>query len=117
MLQPNQISAKYIFSEYVSSPAFLLIIVSFVQVFFKNLEARLLAIFVILLIIIANPIFSGSNIYSNQAPKQIKTDIDSGDYKINIKQVKVLSLEKDQKVLLHFLNNALRNLLTRMDYS
>ena len=66
---------------------------------------------------IPSPVISGNNIYSLKAPSQTEKEFKSDKYSITIKQVKVLSVSKSPKTLLHFLNNGLRNLFNRLDYT
>ena len=66
---------------------------------------------------IPSPVISGNNIYSLKAPSQTEKEFKSDQYSITIKQVKVLSISKSPKTLLHFLNNGLRNLFNRLDYT
>lgn len=66
---------------------------------------------------IHSPVLSGQNIYSLKPPSQTEREFSADGYKILVKQVKMLSLYDSPKTLLHFLNNGLRNLFNRLNYT
>ena len=65
---------------------------------------------------ISNPVISGMTIYSTEATPDIERSFQSGNYTLNIKQVKTFDLKGNPVLLLHFLNNALRNVMSRLNY-
>lgn len=65
---------------------------------------------------IEGPVISGNNIYSTKAPLTETFEIEAGDHRINIKQVKVLDVKQNPNLLLSFLNNGLRNVMRGLDY-
>lgn len=65
---------------------------------------------------IPNPVLSGYNVFSSEAPQQAEQDYMYNQYAIKIKQVKVYNLSGDPKLLLTFLNNGLRNIMSRLNY-
>lgn len=66
---------------------------------------------------LASPVISGANIYSLKPPKQIQREFKADDYKIKIKQVKVIPVKENCKTLLMFLNNGLRNMFRKIGYT
>jgi hypothetical protein len=65
---------------------------------------------------IANPVISGNNIYSCSEPAKKEFEVEVNEYKISIKQVKVLEVKENPKLLLSFLNNGLRNIMNKLNY-
>lgn len=65
---------------------------------------------------IPNPVLSGFNVFSTEAPYQAEQDYAHSQYTVKIKQVKVYNLSGDPKMLLTFLNNGLRNIMSRLNY-
>ena len=65
---------------------------------------------------IEGPVISGNNIYSTKAPLTESFEIEAGEQRINIKQVKVLDVKQNPNLLLSFLNNGLRNVMRGLDY-
>ena len=56
------------------------------------------------------------NIYSVHAPVSKEIVIMTTTHEISIKEVKVLSVKENSKMLVGFLNNGLRNLMSRLNY-
>ena len=52
---------------------------------------------------IEGPVISGNNIYSTKAPLTESFEIEAGEQRINIKQVKVLDVKQNPNLLLSFL--------------
>ena len=63
----------------------------------------------------ANPVYSGWNIYSLE-PGDLEFTVTVAEYQIQVRQVKVLDVKSNNKLLLNFLNNGLRNLMTKLKY-
>ena len=66
---------------------------------------------------IPSPVLSGSNIYSLKPPSEKEKEFKVDDFSVTIKQVKTLNFKENPKSLLHFFNNALRNLFNRLNYA
>lgn len=56
------------------------------------------------------------NIYSVHEPYAKEEVHQAGEYKITITQVKCLDIKKNPTMLLHFLNNGIRNIMTTLNY-
>lgn len=63
-----------------------------------------------------NPVISGNNIYSTKPGLSESFEIAIGEYTVAFKQVKVLNVKENPKVLLSFLNNGLRSIMRRLEY-
>jgi hypothetical protein len=68
------------------------------------------------LLILEHPIISGFNVYSHEEGLQKEREFKCGTFVIDIKQVKILDLKENPKILLSFLNNALRNVMGKNKY-
>ena len=71
---------------------------------------------------IASPVISGMTIYSIRKPKypetEFKIEIDNQkEYTITVRQVREQNISSNPKVLIQFLNNGLRNLMNRLEYT
>ena len=49
-------------------------------------------------------------------PRSTQFEIEAGEYRIGIKEVKVLLVKDNPKVLLSFLNNGLRSVMRKLNY-
>lgn len=58
----------------------------------------------------------GMNIYSATEPKAKEGIHDATGFKIHIKLVKSFDVKTNPKILLLFLNNGIRNIMSSMDY-
>ena len=56
------------------------------------------------------------NIYSTTAPNAIEQEYSCNEYKIKVKQVKVYDVSGNKNMVLTFLNNGLKNLMTKLGY-
>lgn len=59
---------------------------------------------------------TGFNIYAKQEGSSKEETFHADDYDINVKQVKIYDLASSPKVLLHFLNSGLRNVMSKLGY-
>lgn len=70
---------------------------------------------------IPNPVISGMTIYSIQKPHrgemEMRVEVDGREYAVSVKQVREQNLNSNPKVMIQFLNNGLRNLMNRLDYT
>lgn len=55
-------------------------------------------------------------IYSVSDPLSLEKEVKADEYAINIKQVKIYDIKSNPRVLLAFLNNGLRNIMTKLNY-
>ena len=56
------------------------------------------------------------NIYSEFSPDEQECTVNVDEYKVHIKEVKVIKVKENPKMLVQFLNNGLRNLMSRINY-
>lgn len=66
--------------------------------------------------VITKPVISGMNIYSIAPPAIAEFAVKLDSHEIKLKQVKVIKFKENPKLLLNFLNNGLRNIMTRLKY-
>ncbi len=62
------------------------------------------------------PVLSGMNIYSTSSPTSIEQEYKCNEYKIKVKQVKLYDVSGNKNMVLTFLNNGLKNLMTKLGY-
>lgn len=65
---------------------------------------------------IENPVISGNNIYSLKASKAETFEVSVREYVVVVKEVKVLKVKENPKLLLSFLNNGLRSIMRKLNY-
>jgi aubergine-like protein len=65
---------------------------------------------------IDSPVVSGSNLYSTRASSSEAFEVEALGYRVAVKEVKVLKVKENPKVLLSFLNNGLRSIMRRLNY-
>jgi len=61
-------------------------------------------------------VISGNNIYSLHDPITPEKEYEEGGYKVVIKQVKVYDISSNPKMMLTFLNNALRGVMRKLNF-
>lgn len=65
---------------------------------------------------IGDPVLSGMTIYSTRHNSNKEQTFSSENYQLNIRQVKTFDIKGNPNMLLLFLNNALRNVMSRLNY-
>lgn len=63
------------------------------------------------------PVLSGNNIYSTKAARSQEFEVEGRDHKVAVREVKVLKVKENPKLLLSFLNNGLRSIMRKLNYT
>ncbi len=63
------------------------------------------------------PVLSGNNIYSTKPAKSQEFEVEGRGHKVSVREVKVLKVKENPKLLLSFLNNGLRSIMRKLNYT